>query len=516
MSPNKRIVLNIVATYGRSLYALAIGLVCGRWTLMALGESDYGLVGVVGGLTAFISFFNGVMASGVGRFYALSVGAEERDPVAGLDACHKWFTTAVIVHAVLPVFLVSIGYPLGEWAVRHFLTIPSDRVEAFVWVWRLSCLNCFIGMASVPYHAMYVAHQEIAELTVYSFATTTLNAMFMCYAVNHPGDWLVRYAIWGTLICVTPSLIITLRAFVKYRECRFRWQYMNCLHRIKEMLSYCGWLTMGAVALLMKGQGVVILVNKFFGPRVNAAMAIGNTLSSNCTQLSGSLEGAFWPAIMSAYGKGDMSLFRSLTSRVNKFATCLVILFAVPLSMEVDEVLALWLKKVPAYAGGLCVCFLAVLIIDKLSIGHCAAINAVGKVAGYQVAVSSMLLLTVPIGWGLLALGCTVYSVAYAMIGTAVGATIVRVLLARRIAGLSARAWLVHTVLPLLFSVVVSGLFACLPRFSLSSSFVRVVLTTLFFLCAYAVCVCFLVMDSAERNFARTRLRQKFARKADS
>ena len=44
---------------------------------MALGEVDYGLMGVVGGLTAFISFLNGIMASGVGRFYALSVGVND-------------------------------------------------------------------------------------------------------------------------------------------------------------------------------------------------------------------------------------------------------------------------------------------------------------------------------------------------------------------------------------------------------------------------------------------------------
>ena len=36
MSPNRRIFLNIVATYGRSLYALVIGLFCGRWTLRTL------------------------------------------------------------------------------------------------------------------------------------------------------------------------------------------------------------------------------------------------------------------------------------------------------------------------------------------------------------------------------------------------------------------------------------------------------------------------------------------------
>ena len=40
MSPNRRIFLNIVATYGRSLYALVIGLFCGRWTLIAAGGAE--------------------------------------------------------------------------------------------------------------------------------------------------------------------------------------------------------------------------------------------------------------------------------------------------------------------------------------------------------------------------------------------------------------------------------------------------------------------------------------------
>ena len=40
MTPNRRIFLSIVATYGRSLYALVIGLFCGRRALMALGEGE--------------------------------------------------------------------------------------------------------------------------------------------------------------------------------------------------------------------------------------------------------------------------------------------------------------------------------------------------------------------------------------------------------------------------------------------------------------------------------------------
>ena len=50
MSPNRRIFLNIAATYGRSLYALVCGLFISRWVLAALGKTDFGLCGVVSGM----------------------------------------------------------------------------------------------------------------------------------------------------------------------------------------------------------------------------------------------------------------------------------------------------------------------------------------------------------------------------------------------------------------------------------------------------------------------------------
>ena len=50
MTANRRIFLNIAATYARSLYTLALGLVTARWLLLSLGQTDYGLFGVVGGL----------------------------------------------------------------------------------------------------------------------------------------------------------------------------------------------------------------------------------------------------------------------------------------------------------------------------------------------------------------------------------------------------------------------------------------------------------------------------------
>ena len=49
MSPNRRIFLNIAATYGRSLYALVCGVFVSRWVLTAAEKSEFGVCGVVGG-----------------------------------------------------------------------------------------------------------------------------------------------------------------------------------------------------------------------------------------------------------------------------------------------------------------------------------------------------------------------------------------------------------------------------------------------------------------------------------
>ena len=111
MTGKRRIMINMIATYGRSLYALVIGLFCGRWALMALGQSDFGLIGLIGGMTAFVSFLNSILAAAVGRFYAVKVGEAKRakNYDEGVEECRKWFNTALSIHSVIPVITSTTG-----------------------------------------------------------------------------------------------------------------------------------------------------------------------------------------------------------------------------------------------------------------------------------------------------------------------------------------------------------------------------------------------------------------------
>lgn len=474
---------------------------------MALGEVDYGLMGVVGGLTAFVTFLNGIMAGGIGRFYAISVGAAKKDPKAGLEECHKWFTTAVVVHTVLPTILMIIGYPIGEWAVRHFLTIPPDRIQACVWVWRCVCVSTFVGMVGVPFSAWYGAKQEIAELTIYSFATTTLNVFFMYYAVHHPGDWLAPLACWSMLLSVIPQLIICGRAGVLYPECRFAWRYVKCMwSRIREMLGYSGWILIGTLADLLSQQGISVLVNKAFGPRFNAAQNIGNTLSGHCQTLSGSLVGAFWPAIMTAYGAGEIEKVKKYAYSVSRMATVLILIFAIPLALEVDEVLLLWLKNPPQYAAGLCICGLVYAVVDKTSFGYAIAAHATGRMAAYQIGVGGIFLLALPVATVVAFLGGGIYGVAISVVVMRFGVVAARVILARRVIDVSVRYWIVRILIPLSALIAVASAVGLAIGRIMSPSFVRVIITTGCVELTLLPLTWFFMFDDYERMFCKEKV----------
>ena len=298
MTPNRRIFLNIAASYGRSLFSIACGLFSTRWVLMALGQTDMGLYSVIGGLTIFIMFFNIQFASAVSRYFAYSIGKANvsEEVEAGLDECRR--------------------YPVGEYAITHeWLEIPADRVHACVWVWRFTCISCLVGMMNVPFQAMFTAKQFIAELTVYSVAQTAIKTLFIYFMVVYPGDWLARYAFAMMLIAVIPSVMICARAIQVFPECRFQFGRMWDWSRIKQLFAYVTWQVVGSAGFVLRTTGVSILVNKTMGPKVNAAMSIGTTLSAETSLLSGALSNAFGPVIATK---------RSLIVRLTSFriSTC--------------------------------------------------------------------------------------------------------------------------------------------------------------------------------------------------
>lgn len=509
MTANRRIWLNVVATYARNVYSLALGLVTARWLLLSLGQADYGLFGVVGALIAFVTFFNQLLSGAMARFYAIAIGqsAREGGRGAGLRECRRWFTAAVSVHTVVPLLLVAVGFPLGRFAVDNWLVIPPERLAACHWVWCFSCLSAFVAMANVPFRAMFTAKQEIAEVTVYAVAESTLNAVLLYYMVCHPGDWLSRYALWHCLLAILPRLVICARALSAFPECRILKGSLFCWRDIRHVATFAGWNALGLLGKVVREKGMMVLVNVTFGAVQNAAVAVATRLADRANAFSQSLVTAFTPAIVTAYGAGKRERMLGLARRVSKFGGMLVIFVSLPLLLEVQEVMRIWLRDPPPESPFLCACVLVAVLFNKITAGEHAAISASGRMAAYQIAAGAIDVLAIPAAWLLMGAGTGLASVGYAVLGAMALNVVVRVGFAQMQADVPALDWIRRTALPLLALALVGLAAAAIPRFAVQqASFLRIVLTTVSAEAVMLPFAWFAVVDAGEREYLREKL----------
>lgn len=508
MTENRRILLNIVATYGRSLYGLVLGLLCGRWALMALGETDYGLNGLVAGLSSFITFFNGILAASNARFYAYSVGAAKvaDDKNSALEECRHWFNTSLSIHMVVPLLLLVVGYPIGEYAVRHWLTIPADRIQDCVWVFRFCCVSCFVGMTTVPFSAMYTAKQYIAELTIYGFVTSTLNVIVLYYMVNHPAVWLVEYSAVSCLLAIVPASIIAIRACYIFPECRMRLSYMWDRVRIAQIASFSGWSFFGNLCGILRTNGISILINKLFGAKMNAALAVGTSVQGHCYSLAGAMQGAFSPVITQACGAKDYQKMNEFALRSCKFNVLLGLIFVLPLAVELEEVMVLWLKNPPAYSVGLCYCAMFIHFAGCCTIGHCIAVIATGKIKQYYLCMSIMNIGTLPMAVLVGICFRNVYAVMVVLVSMEMVNSLGRICFARKLCGMSVRKWMWEVMMKILLVSSIAIGAGWVVRQTTEASLGRVLVSTLIVESVLLPLAWLIVLDASEKVFVRERI----------
>lgn len=520
MSPNKRIVLNVAATYGRSLYQLLCGLVTARWVLNSLGQVDYGLYGVIGGLSAFIMFFSGLLGSSIGRFYAFAVGAARTGKSAedGLEECRKWFNTALALHTVLPLILLLTGYPLGVWTIEKFLNIPEDRIVDCVIVFRYVCISSFVGMVSVPFSAMYMAKQCIAELTVYSFAQTTANVFFLYYMITHPGSWLVAYAGWTCVLGILPQFMICIRALKVFPECRINFSYCWNPVLLVELGKFAFWQFFGWIGGLVRGQGMSIVVNKFFGPVFNASHAVASGLAAKTDMMAAALHGAFAPAVTNLAGEGNIRKMLTMSYLSSKVGSVLFMIFAIPLVFDLKDILVVWLKNPPPLSEVACLFILAIQLLDQSSRGLNLVVNASGRVAMYCFCVGMIMTLSLPVELMVIYwfkadfVSVFVVLLVFKMLGIVVGSIV-----ARRVVGYSLQYWFVKIFLPIVTSLLVIIVVVGFSRqFMLAlSPLVKWVITALLSEVLLLFCSWNVIFVEDERRFVLNRISARISKLRD-
>ena len=380
-SSSKRIIINTIATYSRTIVGILLVLFSSRWVLLELGTSDFGLFSLIGSILVFISFLNTVLANGDSRFFALMIGQQNSIGLRNL------FKSSFVLHAWLAPILVLCGLIIGEVAIRSFLNIPDTRIDAALFLLYISLVAVFFNMLSVPFRALFIAHQNILSSSIIELVQTILFFIIAFLIRFYNGDKLIFYSFLYASVQIIIYLAFIVYAMHKYNYCvQLRSSNIDKT-TIRSLLKYAFWNSLGDLGHLIRTQGTAIVVNLLFGTHGNAALGIANQVSMQASGLSNSLLNATSPEIYRRTGTGDINSAMSLSEMLNKIAILLIAVLAIPIIVNIDELLELWLVNVPEHAANLCIAFIVMFIIERYTTGFLIMLKAVNHIAKVQTAI---------------------------------------------------------------------------------------------------------------------------------
>lgn len=431
---------------------MLVSLYTSRVVLSTLGIDDYGIYNVVGGFIGMFAFLNGAMAGCTQRFITIALGKGDEQNLK------KVFSTCVITHGMIALIVFILAETIGLWFVLEKLVIPENRMTAAMVVYQCSIVSTMVMIMSFPYNADIIAHEKMSAFAYISIfeAFANLGVVYLLYIGLF--DKLAFYAV--LLLIVKVSVIVVYRIYCKrhFVESVFRWLFDKRL--LKEILSFTGWNLWGGIAGTLMGQGINVLLNMFFGPAVNAARGVAVQVQSAVQMFATNFQTALNPQMMKSYASGELQAMHMLLFRSAKFTFMLLLCLMLPLMLEIDFVLGLWLKQVPEYTN-VFVCFmLCISMIDAVSNPFMTASAATGKVKVYQSVVGGILLMIVPIAYVTLRLGAEPYAVFVVHFSVAVFAFVARLTIVKRLINLSVRRYIGEVILPCSFVMIPSVLFS--------------------------------------------------------
>lgn len=501
-SNNRRIAKNTLYMYFRMFVTLGLSLYTSRIVLKTLGVEDYGLYNVVGGIVAMFGFINGAMINTTSRYITYYLGKNNS------KALNNVFSITFIIHLFIALIVLLLGETIGLWYFYEKLVIPDGRQNAALWLYQLSIASAIANIVYVPYNATIIAHEKMNSFAYISILDAFLKlAIALCLIVS-PYDKLIFYGCLMFLISLLNVLIYYIYCRTKFSETAFHWFWEKNI--VKEMFSFAGWSLFGNFSYLFYSQGINLVLNAFCGPVVNAARGIAVQVEGVIRTFASNIQTAVNPQIIKAYAESEKERFFSLVYMSSKYCFFLLFLLALPIIIETHLILSLWLGDVPDHTVNFVRIILVMTLLDGWSNPLFISNLATGKVRTYQITLSAISYLLMPV---------TYYALKYTNIPEVVFLCvfvckileqIARIYIAHSQIGLVIKQYLIKVVLPNLMVCFISSIIPIASYLMLS----RTLTNSLFIMALSVVSVFFFVyafgMTQAERIMAKKMIGNKF------
>ena len=490
---NKRIAKNTIVLYFRTFFIMLISLYTSRIVLNVLGVEDYGIYNVVGGVVAMFSVVSGSMSSAISRFITFELGK------GNIERLKLIFSTSINIQLMISLLILIFGGIIGAWFLNYKMNIPTERMLAANWVLYCSLLTFVINLISVPYNACIIAHERMTAFAYISILEVILKLAVVYMLLISPFDKLITNAVLWVGVAILIRIIYGIYCKRQFEECIYHFSYDKKI--VKEMAGFAGWNFFGNTAYIFNTQGVNILINLYFGVAVNAARGIATQVENAVMQFVNNFTTAVNPQITKSYAGGDMQYMFRLVCAGAKYSYFMLLLFVVPIVLEADMILSVWLKVVPEYAPLFLRLSMFGTLVFLLGNTMYIAASATGRIRKYQIYVTIIGCLVFPVTWIAYKMGSPVYVTYLVYIAIYLALVFVRLYILKGLIGFPVMMFVRDVMGRLLIVTPTAFALPGLIAYYLESSWGRLILICVVSVVSTSICIYTFGLERAERAF---------------
>ncbi|MDP5231640.1 MAG: MATE family efflux transporter [Cellulophaga sp.] len=480
MQQAKRVAKNTGILYIQMAITVIMSLYTTRLVLAALGAEDFGIFNVVGGAIAMLTFLNTAMAAASQRFMSYANGQGDIHKLKNI------FNISFKLHIFIAFLVVVLLEVVGYFLLNGILEIDPNRIEVAKLIYQFLVISTFFTIVSVPYDAVINAHENMLLVAILRIVETVLKLLIAIYITYAVLDKLYLYGLLMAGLSIILLIIRQLYCHKKYDEVTINFTKYTDKSLRNQMTSFASWSFLGASTSMIANYGQGIVLNMFFGTVVNAAQGIAVQVSSQLGAFASVMLKALNPVLAKSEGAGDRALMLKASSMGSKISFFLLVIFYVPVLIEMPYIFNFWLKEVPEYAIIFCRLLLLKNLIEQLFLTLSSSIAAVGNIRNFQIYSSILNFLPLLVSYLLFYLGFEPYVLYIVFIAYAILNGIIILYYAKKECNLPVTVYLKNVIVRCVLSFMLIMLIALIPYYSITYGFLRLLVvgltSTLFFL----------------------------------
>ena len=474
-----------------------------RVVLNVLGVEDYGIYNVVCGFVSMFGFLNTSLSNGIQRFY----NYEETN--GGSEALKRVFQTAFLIQLCLAILVFILVEGIGIWYINNKMVLPECRVPAANWVFQCSVISLILVIFQIPYSAAILAQEKMDYYAIVSIIDVLLKLLIVLALPYFSGDYLVVYGVLQVLVSLLNFVL-----YVGYsKKCFSELTLENVFYKdlFVSIFKFSGWNVLDTFAWMTQNQGVNMVINLFRGTSVNAARGVAGQIQVAISSLCSNLVIAFRPQLVQSYAGGDLIRTKKMMYSMSKIMFILYFALALPLCVEIDYILNLWLgNNVPPYTAQFTILALISMIPRNFTMALSQVVHATGKLSRYEITTCFVVMLSLPLSYIALKVGYSVISVYCIDLAVFIALFISCLLVFRTIFPLSVPDYLKRVMAPCALLAILAVSFSIAIRSLMAeSSFVRLVVVVISSIIAVVFLSFIIVLDKNERRLVLNYVRRK-------